>query len=47
MCAICGQPFEFKDMHADHKIPWSKGGRTEISNCQMLCTTDNLKKGNK
>lgn len=47
VCAICGQPFEFKDMHADHKIPWSKGGRTEISNCQMLCTTDNLKKGNK
>lgn len=42
-----GQPFEFKDMHSDHIVPWSKGGRTEIPNCQMLCTTDNLKKSNK
>ena len=46
-CAICGETFEFGQMQADHKIPWSKGGKTIIENCQMLCTTCNLKKSNK
>lgn len=46
-CAICGKPFLFEDMHADHIKPWSKGGKTISDNCQMLCTTDNLKKSNK
>lgn len=45
-CALCGKVKELKDMHADHKIPWSKGGRTEKSNCQMLCAECNLKKNN-
>ena len=44
-CAICGKPFEFKDMHGDHIIPWSKGGKTEYGNLQMLCVTCNLAKG--
>ena len=26
---------------------WSKGGTTDISNCQMLCKTHNRAKGNK
>lgn len=43
-CAICGKVFEFDKMHGDHIIPWSKGGRTIPSNCQMLCTTCNIKK---
>jgi hypothetical protein len=46
-CAICGKPFPFEEMHADHIKPWSKGGKTISDNCQMLCTMDNLKKGNK
>ncbi len=46
-CAICDKPFDIKDMHADHKKPWSKGGKTILSNGQMLCTTCNLKKSNK
>lgn len=45
-CAMCGEKKDFKDMHADHIIPWSKGGKTEISNCQMLCIPCNEKKGN-
>ena len=45
-CAMCGEEKDFKDMHADHIIPWSKGGKTEISNCQMLCIPCNEKKGN-
>lgn len=43
-CAICGKHFEYSDMAGDHIIPWSRGGKTVIDNCQMLCTTCNLKK---
>lgn len=43
-CAICGQPFDFKDMHGDHRKPWCKGGKTEYSNLDMLCVPCNLKK---
>lgn len=44
-CAICGKYFDIEDMHADHIVPWSKGGRTVEENCQLLCREDNLKKG--
>lgn len=44
-CAICGEEFEFEEMHADHVKPWSKGGHTTPENCQMLCRDCNLKKG--
>lgn len=44
ICAICGKHFEYSDMAGDHIIPWSRGGKTTIDNCQMLCTTCNLKK---
>lgn len=43
-CTICGKHFEIDQMHADHIYPWSKGGRTTLENCQMLCTNDNLRK---
>ena len=29
------------EMDADHVTAWSKGGATDISNCQMLCKTHN------
>ena len=45
-CAICGEVFEFEEMHADHIKAWSKGGHTTPENCQMLCRDCNLKKGN-
>ena len=38
---------EFYTQHADHVTPWSKGGATDISNCQMLCRTHNRAKGNR
>ena len=47
ICPMCGKHFEISEMHADHKIPWSKGGKTEKENCQMLCRDCNLSKGNK
>ncbi len=35
------------EMDADHVTAWSKGGSTDIKNCQMLCQTHNRAKGNK
>jgi len=34
-----------EEWHADHIIPWIQGGRTEVSNGQVLCPTCNLQKG--
>ena len=41
------QVFERSEMHADHKVPWSAGGKTELSNGQMLCSKCNSEKGAK
>ena len=35
------------DMDADHVTAWSKGGATDIKNCEMLCKTHNRAKGNR
>lgn len=35
-----------KDMEGDHIIPWSKGGKTERENLQMLCKHHNRMKSN-
>ena len=45
ICPMCGQKFSITQMHADHIKPWSHGGKTELSNGQMLCASCNLKKG--
>jgi hypothetical protein len=39
--------WDLKEMDADHVSAWSKGGATDIKNCQMLCKTHNRSKGNK
>ncbi len=39
--------WDYKDMDADHVTAWSKGGLTDIKNCQMLCRTHNHIKGNR
>jgi hypothetical protein len=51
-CAISDTPNKIKiwklsEMDADHVAAWSKGGATDISNCQMLCRPHNIAKGNK
>lgn len=46
-CAKCHKPFPIKEMEADHIKPWSKGGKTVIENCQMLCASCNSSKGAK
>ena len=38
--------WKLKEMDADHVSAWSKGGATDIKNCQMLCKTHNRAKGN-
>jgi hypothetical protein len=35
------------EMDADHVTAWSKGGDTDLKNCQMLCVTHNRAKGNR
>ena len=44
ICRICGKKCEWNDWEADHINPWSKGGKTEIENGQVLCPTCNSKK---
>lgn len=33
-CVYCGRPSD----HLDHLVPWSRGGRTVLSNCRPACT---------
>lgn len=35
------------EMDADHVSAWSKGGKSDIKNCQLLCKTHNRAKGNR
>jgi len=39
--------WKLMEMEADHVTAWSKGGPTNIKNCQMLCKIHNRTKGNK
>ena len=39
--------WKLTEMDADHVSAWSKGGATDIKNCQMLCKTHNRAKGNR
>ena len=45
-CKICNKYFYTEELSMDHVDPWSKGGRTVLSNAQLLCRPCNIKKGN-
>jgi len=45
ICVKCRKKFEIEEMEADHITPWSKGGKTDLENCQMLCADCNRRKG--
>lgn len=47
ICSICGVQFQIEEMEGDHITPWSEGGKTDATNCQMLCREDNRRKGSK
>lgn len=46
VCPMCGNIFPIEKMQADHITPWSRGGKTEAANCQMLCAECNRRKSN-
>tara|TARA_Y100000310_G_scaffold146033_1_gene145406 strand:- start:111 stop:1274 length:1164 start_codon:yes stop_codon:yes gene_type:complete len=54
-CSLCclghdankNRIWKIDEMDADHVSAWSKGGATDIKNCEMLCKTHNRAKGNK
>jgi hypothetical protein len=39
--------WKINEMEADHVSAWSKGGKTNVANCEMLCKTHNRAKGNR
>lgn len=39
--------YKQNEMDADHVTAWSRGGPTDLTNCEMLCQTHNRAKGNK
>lgn len=52
LCAAGDTPnksriYQQKEMDADHVTAWSKGGATDLDNCEMLCVTHNKAKGNR
>lgn len=52
LCALSNDPnktkiWTIKEMDADHITAWSKGGKTDKNNCQLLCKTHNRAKGNR
>lgn len=47
VCVQCRETFDISAMEADHITPWSQGGKTEISNGQMLCKECNRRKSNR
>lgn len=44
ICARCKKHFALAEMHADHILAWSKGGKTVAENCQLLCAACNILK---
>lgn len=54
-CSLCAvghdsnkdKIWSFGEMEADHVSAWSKGGKTDAKNCEMLCKTHNRAKGNR
>lgn len=47
VCPICGETFTFEEMEGDHITPWKDGGKTDLSNLQMICKHCNRTKSSK
>lgn len=47
ICPKCNKHYELSEMEADHIVTWSKGGKTELINGQMLCVSCNRHKSSK
>ncbi len=46
-CAICGKAVSWEDFTADHIKPYSKGGKTSVSNAALTHRSCNARKGNR
>ena len=46
ICHYCKEPVTLQGFQADHKVPFSKGGLTVVSNLLCACRRCNLAKGN-
>lgn len=46
-CEQCHQHFHTDELTVDHITPWSKGGRTVLSNARLLCRPCNSQLGNR
>jgi 5-methylcytosine-specific restriction endonuclease McrA len=54
-CSVCASVknanqtriYKLEEMEADHVTAWSKGGQSDLGNCEMLCTAHNRAKGNR
>lgn len=54
-CSVCASVennnktriYKLDEMEADHVTAWSKGGATDLKNCEMLCVPHNRAKGNR
>jgi hypothetical protein len=54
-CSLCAigadgnktRIYKLHEMDADHVAAWSKGGKSTLANCEMLCITHNRAKGNR
>lgn len=44
-CLNCGhEPADLRELHSDHRVPWSWGGLTLLPNLFLLCATCNVVK---
>lgn len=46
-CCRCNKVLTWKTFEVDHVKPYSKGGKTDISNSALICKMCNAKKGNR
>jgi len=46
-CGLCGEQVELRDLHIDHILPVSLGGRSNKENLQAAHSWCNISKGNR
>ncbi|MCC7000920.1 MAG: HNH endonuclease [Gemmatimonadaceae bacterium] len=44
-CQYCGRRAPDVELHADHVVAWSRGGKTVLENLRTACSSCNLGKG--